>query len=505
MPQRLLKMVLSASVYEVAQETPLTSAGRLSAKTNNHIWLKREDLQPVFSFKLRGAYNRMKQLSAEERAKGVVAASAGNHAQGVALSAGRLGVKATIVMPQTTPPIKVDAVRRLGGEVVLVGDSYDQAATYAKQLVAEQGGCFIHPYDDWEVIAGQGTVALELLRQHPRPPKAIFVPVGGGGLIAGIAGVIKAIHPETLIIGVEPDDAACLQAALQAGERVILPSVGIFADGVAVAQIGERPFAVAQHHVDAVVTVSVDEICAAIKDVFEDTRSIAEPAGALAVAGLKKYAQQMGWQDESLIAIVSGANMNFDRLRYIAERTDLGEGTEALFAVTIPEQAGSFLTFCQLLGDRRAITEFNYRYNHTQSAQVFVGIRLQKGQKEKQEIISLLAEAGFAVEDLSQNEMAKLHLRHLVGGRGGDIADEQLYRFEFPERPGALLKFLSSMSSGWNISLFHYRNHGAAEGTVLAGIQVPPTEKAEFEHFLFSLGYPFVDEGNNPAYSLFLR
>ncbi len=505
LPQRLLKMVLSASVYEVAEETPLSFAPRLSAKCHNHVSLKREDLQPVFSFKLRGAYNRMQQLTAEEREKGVIAASAGNHAQGVALAAQRLGVKALIVMPQTTPPIKVDAVRRLGGQVVLVGDSYDQAASHAQTLVAEQGACFIHPYDDWAVIAGQGTVALELLRQHTQPMKAIFVPVGGGGLIAGIAGVIKAIYPETLVIGVEPEDAACLQAALAAGERVTLPTVGIFADGVAVARIGERPFAVAQHHVDATVTVSVDEMCAAIKDVFEDTRSIAEPAGALSVAGLKKYAQQQGWQDERLIAIVSGANMNFDRLSYIAERTELGEGTEALFAVTIPEQPGSFLHFCRLLGERRMITEFNYRYHHSEQAQVFVGIRLQQGQKEKQEILATLAQAGFSAVDLSNNEMAKLHLRHLVGGRGGDMYHELLYRFEFPERPGALLRFLSSMSSDWNISLFHYRNHGAAEGTVLAGIQVPVEEKAMFESFLAGLGYPFVYEGDNLAYQLFLR
>jgi threonine dehydratase len=504
MPQRLLKMVLRAPVYDVAQETPLTAATRLSSKCQNTIWLKREDLQPVFSFKLRGAYNRMLRLSEVERAKGVIAASAGNHAQGVALAAVRLGVKATIVMPQTTPPIKVDAVRHLGGTVVLAGDSYDQAAAHAKTLVAETGATYIHPYDDWEVIAGQGTVALELLRQHPKPPKAIFVPVGGGGLIAGIAAVIKAIQPETLIIGVEPEDAACLTAALAAGERVTLPSVGIFADGVAVAQVGERPFAVAQHYVDAMVTVSVDEMCAAIKDVFEDTRSIAEPAGALSVAGLKKYAAQQGWQDEELVAIVSGANMNFDRLRYVAERTELGEGTEALFAVTIPEQAGSFLHFCRLLGEKRAITEFNYRYRDARSAQVFVGVRLQRGQKEKQEILDCLADAGFAAVDLSSNEMAKLHLRHMVGGTGGGVLHEQLYRFEFPERPGALLKFLSSMSVGWNISLFHYRNHGAAYGTILAGIQVPPEELFEFEVFLQGLGYPFAAECDNPAYKLFL-
>lgn len=504
MPQRLLKMVLRAPVYDVAQETPLTSAVRLSARLHNRVLLKREDLQPVFSFKLRGAYNRMLHLTQEEREKGVIAASAGNHAQGVALAAGRLGVVATIVMPQTTPPIKVDAVRRLGGKVVLFGDSYDQAATHAKTLVDETGATFVHPYDDWEVIAGQGTVALELLRQHPKPAKAIFVPVGGGGLIAGIAAVIKAIAPETLVIGVEPDDAACLTAALAAGERVTLPSVGIFADGVAVAQIGERPFQVAQHYVDAMVTVSVDEMCAAIKDVFEDTRSIAEAAGALSVAGLKKYAAQQGWQDEDLIAIVSGANMNFDRLSYITERTELGEGTEALFAVTIPEKPGSFLHFCQLLGERRAITEFNYRYRDAKAAQVFVGIRLQQGVKEKEATLATLADAGFSAVDLSNNEMAKQHLRHLVGGAGGGVLHEQVYRFEFPERPGALLTFLSSMSAGWNISLFHYRNHGAAEGTVLAGIQVPPEELVEFERFLHGLGYPFSAECENPAYQLFL-
>ena len=504
MPQRLLKMVLRAPVYDVADETPLTSASRLSSKTHNHVFLKREDLQPVFSFKLRGAYNRMQRLTQEEREKGVIAASAGNHAQGVALASVKLGVKATIVMPQTTPPIKVDAVRRLGGQVVLSGDSYDQAATHAKALALQSGAVFIHPYDDWEVIAGQGTIALELLRQHPIAPKAIFVPVGGGGLIAGIAAVIKAIQPETLVIGVEPDDAACLTAALEAGERIVLPSVGLFADGVAVAQVGEKPFLVAQHAVDAMVTVSVDEMCAAIKDVFEDTRSIAEAAGALSVAGMKKYALAQGWKDEHLIAIVSGANMNFDRLSYIAERTELGEGTEALFAVTIPEKPGSFLQFCQLLGDRRAITEFNYRYRDAREAQVFVGVRLQRGQQERQEIVTLLSDSGFSAVDLTSNEMAKLHLRHMVGGTGGGVLHEQVYRFEFPERPGALLKFLSNMSAGWNISLFHYRNHGAADGTVLAGIQVPPDELLAFEAFLQGLGYRFDAECDNPAYRLFL-
>lgn len=504
MPQRLLRMVLRAPVYDVAQQTPLTSAGRLSARVGNRVWLKREDLQPVFSFKLRGAYNRMLHLTSDERARGVVAASAGNHAQGVALAAQRLGVEATIVMPGTTPPIKVSSVERLGGKVVLCGDSYDQAATHARELVAQTGATFIHPYDDWEVIAGQGTVALELLRQHPTPPKAIFVPVGGGGLIAGIAGVMKMIAPETQIIGVEPEDAACLTAALAAGERVVLPSVGIFADGVAVAQVGEKPFLVAQHHVDAMVTVSTDEICAAIKDVFEDTRSIAEPAGALSVAGMKKYIAEQGWQDEAVVAIVSGANMNFDRLRYVAERTELGEGTEALFAVTIPEQPGSFLRFCQLLGEKRAITEFNYRYRDAHDARVFVGVRLQQGQREKQEILDALAQAGFDAIDLSANEMAKLHLRHMVGGASDQAQHEKVIRFEFPERPGALLRFLSSMSAGWNISLFHYRNHGAASGRVLAGIQVPPGQEVAFGDFLAGLGYPWVREDDNPAYRLFL-
>lgn len=504
MPQRLLKKVLRAPVYDVAIESPLTIATRLSSRLANQVWLKREDLQPVFSFKLRGAYNRMLQLSKDEKLKGVIAASAGNHAQGVALSARKLEVQATIVMPQTTPPIKVEAVKRFGGQVVLVGDSYDQAAQHAKQLATETGAVFIHPYDDWEVIAGQGTIALELLRQHPQPVDAIFIPVGGGGLIAGVAAVIKNIMPETKIIGVEPEEAACLTAALAANKRVTLPSVGIFADGVAVAQVGERPFQVAQHYVDDMVTVSNDEMCAAIKDIFEDTRSIAEPAGSLALAGLKKYLYEHQWQEKSCIAIVSGANMNFDRLGYITERTELGEGTEALFAVTIPEKPGSFLHFCQLLGERRAITEFNYRYRHAESAQVFVGIRLQAGSKEKETIMNLLQTASFDVIDLSHNEMAKLHLRHMVGGANTSNVNELIYRFEFPERPGALLRFLSSMSSGWNISLFHYRNHGAAEGTVLIGIQVPSSDIDAVESFLQGLGYPYTAESDNPAYRLFL-
>lgn len=504
MSEQLLKKVLRAAIYDLAQETPLNYATRLSGKYGQHIYLKREDLQPVFSFKLRGAYNRMLHLSAQERERGVLAASAGNHAQGVALAAQKLGIKATIVMPQTTPSIKVESVKRLGGHVVLFGDNFNQAAEHAQQLLAQTGAVFIHPYDDWEVIAGQGTLALEIIRQHPKPIKAVFVPVGGGGLIAGVATVIKSIYPETLVIGVEPEDAACMQAALAAQARVVLPQVGIFADGVAVAQVGERPFQVALHHVDAVVSVSVDEICAAIKEVFEDTRSIAEPAGALAVAGLKKYAKQQAWQQASLVAIVSGANMNFDRLHYITERTELGEGTETLLAVTIAEKPGSFLAFCQLLGRQRTITEFNYRYADTQYAQIFVGIRLCQGDEEKAHIMSQLAAAGFTAIDLSNNEMAKLHLRHMIGGAGGRHLHEHVYRFEFPERPGALLDFLSTMSSGWNISLFHYRNHGAAEGTVLVGIQVPDDEMEKFEQFLQQLGYPYTVETDNAAYQLFL-
>lgn len=504
MSEQLLKKVLRAAIYDLAVETPLTTANRLSSKYANQIWLKREDLQPVFSFKLRGAYNRMLHLSAEERAKGVIAASAGNHAQGVAMAARKLGIHAVIVMPQTTPSIKVESVKRLGGEVVLSGDNFNQAAEHAEYLRQQTGAVFIHPYDDWEVIAGQGTLALEVLRQHPKPIKAFFVPVGGGGMIAGVAAVVKALYPETLVIGVEPEDAACLQAALVANERAVLPQVGIFADGVAVAQIGERPFQVAKHHVDAVVTVSVDEMCAAIKEVFEDTRSIAEPAGALAVAGMKKYIKQLAWQNESLVAIVSGANMNFDRLHYVTERTEIGEGTEMLLAVTIPEQPGSFLNFCQLLGRRRAITEFNYRFADNQQAQVFVGVRLQNGETEKQSIIDTLSQAGFPTVDMSTNEMARLHLRHMIGGAGGKALTECVYRFEFPERPGALLDFLSSMSAGWNISLFHYRNHGAAEGTVLVGVQVPEDDMSSFEQFLQQLGYTYTVETDNPAYQLFL-
>lgn len=504
MPETILRRVLKAPVYDVADETPLEKAPLISHRTRNHIWLKREDLQPVFSFKLRGAYNRLYQLTEAERARGVIAASAGNHAQGVALSASRMGIKAVIVMPRTTPLIKVNSVRNLGGEVVLHGDAYDQAAAHARQLCDENGYTYIPPYDDEDVIAGQGTIALEMLRQS-KPFDVIFVPVGGGGLIAGISAVIKQVSPETRVVGVEPEDAACMTAALKAGERVKLDKVGIFADGVAVAQAGEIPFRIAQTCVDEMVTVKTDEICAAVKDIFEDTRAIAEPAGALALAGMKKFVDEKGVVDKHLAVIVSGANMNFDGLRYISERTEIGEKREAIFAVTIDERPGSFKQFCELLGDRRAITEFNYRYSDPDKAIVFVGVRTEAGQAEKEQLVKQLHACDYALEDLSEDEMAKLHLRYMVGGHAKGVANELLYRFQFPERPGALLQFLIQMSEEWNISLFHYRNHGAAYGRVLVGVQVPPHQKAQFESYLQNLGYPFVCEQDNVGYQLFLR
>ncbi len=505
MPEHLLRRVLSAPVYDVAEQTPFERASLLSRRLQQEVWLKREDLQPVFSFKLRGAYNKLMHLSEIQRAAGVIAASAGNHAQGVALSASRMGIPATIVMPRTTPPIKVNAVRRLGGNVVLSGDTYDEAAAYARQMAEDNGYTFIHPYDDVDVIAGQGTIALELLRQKGDGLDAIFIPVGGGGLIAGVAAVLKQVWPETRIIGVEPEDAACLTEALKAGERVQLDQVGLFADGVAVAQVGEIPFRIARQCVDEMVTVNTDEICAAIKDVFEDTRAIAEPAGALAVAGLKKWVQHQAETGLSLAAIVSGANMNFDRLRHISERTEIGERKEAIFAVTIDERPGSFKRFCELLGARRMITEFNYRFADPEQAVVFVGVRTEQGEAEKQDILKALAQHDYPVVDMSENELAKLHLRHMVGGHAQGIENEVVYRFEFPERPGALLQFLSHMSEEWNISLFHYRNHGAAYGRVLVGVQVPPSQRQDFEMYLESLGYPFVNEQNNPGYQLFLQ
>jgi threonine dehydratase len=497
-----LERILRARVYDVARETPLELAPRLSARISNKVLLKREDLQPVFSFKLRGAYNKMAQLTAEERARGVVTASAGNHAQGVALGAQRLGIRARIVMPVTTPSIKVDAVRSLGGEAILIGDSYDDAYTHAKKLELEEGLTYVPPFDDPDVIAGQGTVAMEILRQYREPIDAIFVPCGGGGLLAGIAAYVKHLQPSIKVIGVEPEDAACLHAALKAGERVRLPQVGIFADGVAVKQVGEEPFRIAQTCVDDVVLCSTDEICAAIKDIFDDTRSIAEPAGALSIAGLKKYVAQHGLSGRTLVAIDSGANMNFDRLRHVAERAELGEQREALFAVTIPERPGAFKEFCQQLG-RAAITEFNYRYGGGKDAYIFVGVGLSYGKAQREEIMARLTEANLPVVDMSHNEMAKLHVRFMVGGRA-DAAHERLVRFEFPERPGALMQFLTAMGGRWNISLFHYRNHGAAYGRVLCGIQVPPAEHRDLTAFLEALGYPYIEETDNPAYRLFL-
>jgi threonine dehydratase len=502
MPNSYIEKILRARVYDVAVETPLELAPRLSRRLGNDVYLKREDLQPVFSFKLRGAYNRIVQLSPAERARGVIAASAGNHAQGVALASQRLGIPALIVMPKTTPPIKVQAVRSLGGRTVLHGDSYDDAYQHATALAAEKGMTFIHPFDDPEVIAGQGTIAMEILHQHADPIEAIFVPVGGGGLIAGVAAYVKYVRPETRIIGVEPDDAPTLQRALEAGHRVVLEQVGLFVDGVAVRQIGEETFRVARECVDEMVLVTTDEICAAIKDIFDDTRSVAEPAGALAVAGLKKYVKEKGTREACLVAIDSGANINFDRLRHVAERAEIGERREALLAVQIPERPGSFLQFCKTLG-RRSITEFNYRYADVVEAHVFCGVELSGGDQERDELVARLREKGYQVVDLSDNETAKLHIRYMVGGHAPQATHEQLFRFEFPERPGALLDFLSGLSRGWNISLFHYRNQGAAYGRVLMGIQLPPEEEGEFYEFLSRRGYAFWEETGNPAYKLF--
>ncbi len=499
-----LERILNARVYDVAIESPLDALPLLSSRLGAKVLLKREDLQPVFSFKLRGAYNKMAQLRAQgQLAQGVIAASAGNHAQGVALAAQRMGVRAVIVMPTTTPGIKVNAVRRRGGEVVLHGDAYDEAYAHARRLAEQQGLMFIHPFDDPDIIAGQGTIGMEILRQHPDAIDAVFVPVGGGGLIAGIAAYIKHLRPATRIIGVEPEDAACLHAALAADARVVLSQVGLFADGVAVKQVGEETFRVARDCVDEVILVSTDEISAAIKDIFDDTRAIAEPAGALAIAGLKRYAARATLDaSTTLVAINSGANMNFDRLRHIAERAELGEQREALFAVTIPEHPGSFRAFCETLG-RRSITEFNYRYNDARDAHIFVGVQLNGGTAEKNALMQELSSKGYPVLDMSGNEMAKLHMRHLVGGHC-QVAHEILYRFEFPERPGALLQFLTRMGATWNISLFHYRNHGADYGRVLVGIQVPEAERQNFEAFLRELGFPYWDESQNPAYRLFL-
>jgi threonine dehydratase len=498
-----VRKILSARVYDVAVETPLHALPRLSLSLGSDVRLKREDLQPVFSFKLRGAYNKMAQLSPEALARGVICASAGNHAQGVALAARQLGCRAVIVMPVTTPSIKIDAVRSLGGEVELHGDAFDDAYARAMTLVAAQGLVFVHPYDDPEVIAGQGTIGMEMLRQHSGPIEAIFVPIGGGGLAAGIAAYVKFLRPEVRLIGVEPAEAASMAAAIDAGHRIVLDQVGLFADGVAVRQAGEETFRICRELLDEVVTVDTDEICAAIKDIFDDTRAIAEPAGAVGLAGLKKYAQRERLQGATLIAILSGANMNFDRLRHVAERAEIGEQREALFAVGIPERPGSYRRFIECLGTR-AITEFNYRYAGGAEAHVFVGVALRDGAAEKHRLMESLQLAGYAVTDMTDNEMAKLHIRYMVGGRTA-APGERLYRFEFPERPGALMKFLIGMAGDWNISLFHYRNHGADYGRVLAGIQVPDEDRDAFAQFLTGLGYPVTEETGNPAYRLFLE
>ena len=505
MLEQVVKKILASRVYDVALETPLQDAPGISARLGHQVSLKREDLQPVFSFKLRGAYNKMAGLSAEDRARGVVAASAGNHAQGVALAAQRLGIKAHIVMGRNTPSIKVDAVRSLGAHIVFAGDTYQQAADHAAKLAKDRGYVLVHPYDDPDVIAGQGTVGMEIMNQHPGPD-AIFVPVGGGGLIAGIAAYVKYLRPAAKIIGVEAEGSACLAAALKAGRRVRLPldTLDLFTDGVSVAQIGEAPFRIAKTYVDAVVTVSVDEICAAVKDVFDDTRSIAEPAGALAMAGLKKYAGENEHdRAQRYVAVVSGANVNFDRLRHISERAELGEHREAIFGVTIDEQRGSFRAFCRALG-KRAVTEFNYRFASDEEAHVYVG--LQIGPREtRQAVAESLASAGYRVTDMTDNEAAKLHVRHMVGGRAFGRKPELLYRFEFPERPGALRRFLNGLGSRWNITLFHYRNHGAAWGRVLVAFEAKPADRAKLSTYLDRIGFRYWEETGNPAVELFLR
>lgn len=498
-----IEKILRARVYDIAIETPLDYAPALSARLENRIYLKREDLQPVFSFKLRGAYNKMALLSEQERECGVIAASAGNHAQGVALSAEKLGLHALIVMPKTTPDIKVKSVRSRGAKIILHGDSYDDAYQHAIALAAEKKLTFIHPYDDPDVIAGQGTIADEILRQIRTCIHAIFVPVGGGGLIAGIASYVKFVRPEIKIIGVESDDSDCLNRALKAKRRVVIKKVGIFADGVAVKQIGKEPFRIAQYCVDGVITVNTDEICAAIKDIFDDTRTIAEPAGALAVAGIKKYvAEHPSLRDENLIAIESGANINFDRLRYVAERAEVGEHREVLLAVTIPEESGSFLRFCRALG-KRNITEFNYRFFDAKEAQVFVGLSASGEPEEREQLIESILTKGFPVIDMTENELAKEHMRYMVGGHAPCLLNEIIYRFQFPERPGALLQFLSALGGRWNISLFHYRNHGAAFGKVLMGIQVPAGERKIFTQCLDALGFDYQNETQNPVYKLY--
>ncbi|HQV89883.1 MAG: threonine ammonia-lyase, biosynthetic [Nitrosomonas sp.] len=502
MKNNYLERILTAQVYDVAIESPLDHVVNLSNRIHNRVLLKREDLQQVFSFKLRGAYNKMIKLSPNVRSRGVIAASAGNHAQGVALAAKKLDCSATIVMPVTTPQIKVHAVMGHGATVALHGDSYNDAYEHAVTLAKEEQITFVHPYDDPDVIAGQGTVGMEILRQYTGNIHAIFVPIGGGGLIAGIAAYVKRLYPKIKIIGVEPVDSDAMYRSLQCGRRVKLAQVGLFADGVAVRHVGKETFRLCRELVDEVILVDTDAICAAIKDVFEDTRTIMEPSGALSVAGIKAYVAREKIQHKTLVAIASGANMNFDRLRHISERAEIGEQREALMSVTIPETPGSFKKFCNLLGTK-SITEFNYRYADPKIAHVFVGVSI-RNQEEANTLIKELRQSGLATEDMSNNEMAKLHVRHLVGGHAHDVKNEILYRFEFPDRPGALMNFLNNMSHNWNISLFHYRNHGADYGRVLIGIQVPPEEKSDFKAFLNQLGYRYWEETKNPAYKLFL-
>ena len=512
-PADYLKKILTARVYDVAHESALEPARNLSRRLHNKVLLKREDQQPVFSFKLRGAYNKMAHLTPEQLQQGVICASAGNHAQGVALSAQKLGCRAVIVMPVTTPGVKIEAVKALGGEVVLFGDSYSDAYQHALTLEKQQGLTFVHPFDDPEVIAGQGTIAMELLRQHQGPLDAVFVAIGGGGLISGVANYIKAVRPEIKVIGVQMNDSSAMMQSVQQGQRLALSDVGLFSDGTAVKQVGQETFRIARELVDDYVTVDTDAVCAAIKDVFVDTRSIVEPAGALAVAAIKQYVASHKTRGETYAAILCGANMNFDRLRFVAERAEVGEEREALFAVTIPEERGSFKRFCELIGhlpafggskSPRNVTEFNYRISDARLAHVFVGLTTS-GKGESSKIATHFTKHGFKALDLTQDELAKEHLRHMVGGPSALAQDERLLRFVFPERPGALMKFLSSMRPNWNISLFHYRNQGADYGRILVGLQVPQADQAAFKKFLSTLGYPHVDETDNPAYRLFLQ
>ena len=498
------RRILNAKVYDVAIQTPLDPLPALSQRLGVKALLKREDLQPVFSFKIRGAYNKMAGLPREALERGVICASAGNHAQGVAFAAQKLGVAATIVMPRTTPGIKVAGVRARGGDAVIAGDNFDEAYRHAQALCAERGLTFVHPYDDPDVIAGQGTVGMEILQQHPGPIAAIFVPVGGGGLAAGVAAFVKFLRPDVKVIGVEPDDAASMKAALAADERVVLNRVGLFADGVAVRQAGAETFRICRSCLDEVVTVTTDEICAAVKDIFDETRATSEPAGAVSLAGLKRYAADHGLEDCTLVAINSGANLNFDRLRHIAERAEIGERREALVAVTIPEEAGSYRRFMQVLGPR-SITEFNYRQTGPGiPAHIFVGVELRSGEAEKRDIATTLARAGYPVVDLSDDEIAKVHVRHMVGGRVAGLEHERVLRFQFTEYPGALSSFLNELGQGWNITLFHYRNHGADYGRVLAGFDVPPGDRERFAGAVEALGYPSWDESDSPAIRLFL-